>query len=52
MSTTLIGTAVNRIDGRQKVTGTAQYAAEVMLGNMTHAVLVGSSVPVRHNREH
>ncbi len=45
MSTTLIGTEVNRIDGRKKVTGTAQYAAEVMLGNMTYAVLTGSSAP-------
>ncbi|MBV8898017.1 MAG: xanthine dehydrogenase family protein molybdopterin-binding subunit [Acidobacteriaceae bacterium] len=44
MATTLVGTPVNRVDGHKKVTGTAQYAAEVVLGNMTHAVLVGSSV--------
>lgn len=44
MATTLIGTPVNRVDGHKKVTGTAQYAAEVVLGNMAHAVLVGSSV--------
>lgn len=44
MATTLIGTSVNRVDGHKKVTGTAPYAAEVVLGNMTHAVLVGSSV--------
>ena len=43
MATTLIGTPVNRVDGRKKVTGTAQYAAEMVLGNMSHAVLVGSA---------
>ncbi len=44
MATTLIGTPVNRIDGRKKVTGVAQYAAEMVLGDMTHAVLVGSAI--------
>jgi xanthine dehydrogenase YagR molybdenum-binding subunit len=44
MATTLIGTAANRVDGHKKVTGTAQYAAEVVLGNLTHAVLLGSPV--------
>src|SRR5438105_5778208 len=44
MAATLIGTPVNRVDGRKKVTGTAQYAAEIALGEMTHAVLVGSAV--------
>ena len=44
MATTLLGTPVNRVDGRQKVTGTAQYAAEIVVANTTHAVLVGSSV--------
>ena len=43
MATTLIGTPVNRVDGRKKVTGAAQYANEMVLGAMTHAVLVGSS---------
>ena len=41
----LIGTPVNRVDGRRKVTGAAQYSAEVMVPNMAHAVLVGSTVP-------
>jgi xanthine dehydrogenase YagR molybdenum-binding subunit len=41
----LIGTPVNRVDGRRKVTGTAQYAAEIMVPNLAHAVLVGSTVP-------
>lgn len=44
MATTLIGTPVNRVDGRKKVTGAAQYAAEMVLGETTHAVLVGSAV--------
>jgi len=43
MAATLIGTRVSRVDGWKKVTGTAQYAAEVVLGQMCHAVLVGSS---------
>jgi xanthine dehydrogenase YagR molybdenum-binding subunit len=42
MATTLIGAPVNRVDGRKKVTGTAQYAAEIVLGEMCHAVLLGS----------
>ncbi len=44
MATTLIGTSVNRVDGYHKVTGTAQYAAEMVLGEMSHAVLVGSPI--------
>ena len=44
MATTLTGAPVNRIDGRKKVTGTAQYAAEIVLGGMTHGVLVGSAI--------
>ncbi len=43
MATTLIGSPVNRVDGRKKVTGTAQYASEMVLGDMTHAALVSSS---------
>ena len=43
MATTLIGAPVNRVDGRKKVTGTAQYAAEIVLGEMCHAVLLGST---------
>ena len=44
MATTLLGSPVTRVDGKKKVTGTAQYAAEITLGNMTHAVMVGSSI--------
>ncbi len=43
MATTLIGSPVNRVDGRKKVTGAAQYASEMVLVQMTHAVLVGSA---------
>src|ERR1035438_9663183 len=43
MATTLIGAPVNRVDGRKKVTGSAQYAAEMVLGEMSHGVLVGSA---------
>ncbi len=43
MATTLIGTPVSRVDGRKKVTGSAQYAAEMVLGEMSHAILVGSA---------
>ena len=43
MATTLIGSPVNRVDGRKKVTGTAQYASEILLGEMTHGALVSSS---------
>jgi xanthine dehydrogenase YagR molybdenum-binding subunit len=43
MATTLIGSPVNRVDGRKKVTGAAQYAAEMVLGGMTHGVLVSSA---------
>ena len=42
---TLIGTPVNRVDGRKKITGAAKYAADLMNGNeIAHAFLVGSSV--------
>jgi xanthine dehydrogenase YagR molybdenum-binding subunit len=44
MATTLIGTPVNRVDGRLKVTGAAKYAAEFQLAATAHAVLVGSSI--------
>ena len=43
MATTLIGSPVNRVDGRKKVTGAAQYASEMVLGQMSHAALVNSS---------
>ncbi len=43
MATVLIGTPVNRVDGRKKVTGTAEYVGDLVLGEMAHGVLVSSS---------
>jgi xanthine dehydrogenase YagR molybdenum-binding subunit len=42
--TDVVGTPVDRVDGRAKVTGTATYAAEVAVANVAHAVIVGSTV--------
>jgi xanthine dehydrogenase YagR molybdenum-binding subunit len=39
-----VGTPVERIDARAKVTGQAAYAAEVPVAHVAHAVIVGSSV--------
>ncbi|MDB5191141.1 MAG: xanthine dehydrogenase family protein molybdopterin-binding subunit [Segetibacter sp.] len=36
--------ALDRVDGKQKVTGAAKYAAEYNLGNLSHAVLVESTI--------
>lgn len=40
----LIGTAVDRVDGDLKATGRAPYTADVTLPGMTHAVLVLSTI--------
>ncbi|HEX7678710.1 MAG TPA: xanthine dehydrogenase family protein molybdopterin-binding subunit [Thermoanaerobaculia bacterium] len=40
-----IGEPHDRVDGRQKVTGEARYAAENNLPNLAYAVLVTSSIP-------
>ena len=40
----LIGTPVSRVDGPQKVTGTAKFAAEIHLQNMVFAALKYSTV--------
>jgi xanthine dehydrogenase YagR molybdenum-binding subunit len=39
-----IGKAVERVDGRLKVTGSARYAAEFKTANLTHGVLVMSTI--------
>ncbi|WP_133273548.1 xanthine dehydrogenase family protein molybdopterin-binding subunit [Hymenobacter radiodurans] len=39
-----IGARMNRVDGRQKVTGAATYSAEYKLPGITYAVLVGSTI--------
>ncbi len=44
VTTRFTGTPVNRVDGRQKITGAAQYAAEIVLGDMTYGYLMSSPV--------
>jgi xanthine dehydrogenase YagR molybdenum-binding subunit len=39
-----VATTLNRIDGRRKVTGSAQYAAEFQLPDTVHGLLVGSPI--------
>jgi xanthine dehydrogenase YagR molybdenum-binding subunit len=41
----LIGAPLDRVDGPQKVTGQARYAADYFPSNMAHAVMVQSTVP-------
>ncbi|HET7882598.1 MAG TPA: xanthine dehydrogenase family protein molybdopterin-binding subunit [Acetobacteraceae bacterium] len=41
---TVIGQGIDRIDGRQKVTGRARYAAEFTVPDEVHAVLVQSTI--------
>jgi xanthine dehydrogenase YagR molybdenum-binding subunit len=40
-----IGTSVNRVDGRAKVTGAARYTAEIALPHLAYAALVGAAIP-------
>lgn len=42
---TAIGQAIDRVDGRAKVTGTGRYSTEITLGNMAYAVFIGAEVP-------
>jgi len=44
MTRPLIGTGIDRVDGRKKVTGGATYAAEVQVANVAHAVIVGATI--------
>lgn len=39
-----IGKSVDRVDGRQKVTGQAKYAAEISRKNLAHAFLIQSTI--------
>jgi xanthine dehydrogenase YagR molybdenum-binding subunit len=39
-----VGTAIDRIDARAKVTGAAVYAADTPVANVAHAVIVSSTV--------
>lgn len=40
-----IGPPLDRVDGRQKVTGGARYAAENNVANLTYGALVSSTIP-------
>ncbi|MEV4630014.1 xanthine dehydrogenase family protein molybdopterin-binding subunit [Micromonospora sp. NPDC049523] len=40
-----IGLALDRVEGRAKVSGTARYTAELVLPGLVHAVLVGARIP-------
>jgi xanthine dehydrogenase YagR molybdenum-binding subunit len=44
MTTTLIGHPISRVDGRQKVTGAARYAAEFDVRAVAHGAVVRSTV--------
>ena len=44
MTTALIGKPISRVDGRQKVTGGATYAAEFRVPNVAHAAVVRSTI--------
>jgi xanthine dehydrogenase YagR molybdenum-binding subunit len=44
MITAVIGQPLSRIDGRQKVTGGATYAAEFDVPNMAHGSIVRSTI--------
>jgi xanthine dehydrogenase YagR molybdenum-binding subunit len=44
MTTALIGKPVSRVDGRQKVTGSARYAAEFDQPGQTYGVIVRSTI--------
>jgi xanthine dehydrogenase YagR molybdenum-binding subunit len=44
MTTAVIGQPISRVDGRQKVTGRATYAAEFDVPSLAHGVIVRSTV--------
>ena len=44
MTTAFIGQPISRVDGRQKVTGGATYAAEFGVPNVAHAAVVRSTI--------
>ena len=43
--TVAIGRPVDRVDGPEKVSGAAVYSGEIALPGLTHAVIVGATVP-------
>jgi xanthine dehydrogenase YagR molybdenum-binding subunit len=44
MTTPIIGQSISRVDGRQKVTGGATYAAEFAVPGHAHGAIVRSTV--------
>ncbi|MBO3458632.1 hypothetical protein G7B40_021190 [Aetokthonos hydrillicola Thurmond2011] len=40
----VIGKAIDRVDGRLKVTGGAHYCAEIPIPDLVHAVLINSAI--------
>ena len=42
--TPAVGRPVDRIEGRDKVTGAARYAADTVIDGVVHAVLVQSTI--------
>ena len=44
MTTAFIGQPISRVDGRQKVTGRATYAAEFDVAGLAHGIIVRSTV--------
>jgi xanthine dehydrogenase YagR molybdenum-binding subunit len=43
--TAAIGRSVNRVDGREKVSGGARYSGEIALPGLAHAAIVGATIP-------
>lgn len=39
------GRSVNRVEGREKVTGAARYAADSVIADVAHAIMVQSEIP-------
>jgi xanthine dehydrogenase YagR molybdenum-binding subunit len=44
MTNNVVGQPLNRLDGREKVTGSAKYAAEWEFDNLAHGVLLQSTI--------
>jgi len=44
MVAAIIGKPIDRVDGRLKVTGGARYAADAVVANVLHAVIVQSTI--------
>src|SRR5689334_5257112 len=40
----VVGSPLNRVDGRKKVTGTARYTAEVPVENIAYGIMVQSTI--------